>query len=138
VAVTQPDASIAAAFGNRFAIPLDFEILTDHGPFYQTGLNDRLSFELTFNDYGRVIMSTDPTAFYEITNISLEFDVVTNTDLARRKRQQYMSQTVVLYKSILRHGSLRSTRVTRRQPQSAQTCKCGGRRERVADTKDQP
>ena len=77
VAATQPDASIAAAFGNRFAIPLDFEILT----FYQAGLNDRLSFELTFNDYGRVIMSTDPTASYEITNISLEFDVVTNPDL---------------------------------------------------------
>ena len=87
-AATQPDASIAAAFGYRFAIPLDFEILTDHGPFYQAGLNDRLSFELTFNDYGRVIMSTDPTASYEITNISLEFDVVTNPDLASRKRQQ--------------------------------------------------
>jgi len=27
VATTHPDASIAAAFGNRFAIPLDFEIL---------------------------------------------------------------------------------------------------------------
>jgi len=82
VAATQPDASIAAAFGNRFAIPLDFQILTDHGPFYQAWLNDRLSFELTFNDYGRVIMSTDPTASYEITNLSLEFDVVTNPDLA--------------------------------------------------------
>jgi len=65
VAATQPDASIAAAFGNRLAIPLDFEILTD-----QAGLNDRLSFELTFNDYGRVIMSIDPTASYEITNRS--------------------------------------------------------------------
>ena len=83
VAATQPDASIAAAFGKRFAIPLDFEILTNHGPFYQAGLNDRLSFELTFNDYGRVIMSTDPIASYEITIISLEFDVVTNPDLAR-------------------------------------------------------
>jgi len=85
MAATHPDASIAAAFGNRFAIPLDFEILTDHGPFYQAGLNDRLSFEITFNDYGRVIMLTDLTASYEITNISLEFDVVTNPDLARRK-----------------------------------------------------
>jgi len=27
-AATQPDASIARAFGNRFAIPLDFEILS--------------------------------------------------------------------------------------------------------------
>jgi len=106
VAATQPDASIAAAFGNWFAIPLDFEILRDHGPFYQAGLNDRLSFELTFNDYGRVIMSTDPTASYGITNISLEFDVVTNPNLARRKRQQYMSQTVVLYTRVLRHRKL--------------------------------
>jgi len=46
VAATQPDASITAASGNRFVIPLDFEILTDHGPFYQAGLNDRLSFQL--------------------------------------------------------------------------------------------
>ena len=110
VAATQPDAPIAAAFGNRFAIPLDFEILTDHSPFYQAGLNDRLSFELTFNDYGRVIMSTDHTASYEITNISLEFDVVTNPDLARRKRQQYMSQTVVLHThthSLFQFGSHR-------------------------------
>jgi len=106
VATKQPDASIAAAFGNRFAIPLDFEILTDHGPFYQAGLNDRLSFELTFNDYGHVIVSADATASYQITNISLEFDVVTNPDLARRKRQQYMSQTVVLYTRILRHRKL--------------------------------
>ena len=105
-ATTQPDASIAAAFGSRFAIPLDFEILTDHGPFYQAGLNDRLSFELTFNDYGRVITATDATATYQITNIALEFDVVTNRDLARRKHQQYMSQTVLLYTRILRHRKL--------------------------------
>jgi len=92
VAATQPDASIAAAFGNRFAIPLDFEILTDHGPFYQAGLNDRLTFELTFNDYGRDITSTDKSASHTITNISLEFDVVINPDLARQKRIQYMGR----------------------------------------------
>jgi len=106
VAETQPDASIAAAFGNRFAIPLDFEILTDHGPFYQAGLNDRLSFELTFNDYGRVITSTDANASYHVTNIALEFDIITNPDLARRKRQQYDSETVMLYTRALRHRKL--------------------------------
>ena len=106
VAATQPDASIAAAFGSRFAIPLDFEILTDHGPFYQAGLNDRLTFEFTFNDYGRVITSTDISASYTITNISLEFDVVNNPDLARQKRMQYMGQTVVLYTRVLRHRKL--------------------------------
>jgi len=103
VAATQPDASIAAAFGNRFVIPLDFEILTDHGPFYQMGLTDRLSFELIFNGYGRVIRSTDANAIYQINNIALEFDIVTHQDLARLMRQQYVSQTAVLYTRILRH-----------------------------------
>jgi len=106
VTTTQPDASIAAAFGSRFAIPLDFEILTDHGPFYQAGLNDRLSFELTFNDYSRVITLTDTTASYKISDISLEYDVVTNPDLAQQKRLQYTKQTVLYYTRILRHRML--------------------------------
>jgi len=102
-AATQPDASIAAAFGSRFAIPVDFEILTDHGPFYQMGLTDRLSFELIFNDYAPVIRSTDANVIYQINNIAVEFDIVTHQDLARLMRQEYMSQTVVLYTRILRH-----------------------------------
>jgi len=78
----------------------------DYGPFYQAGLTDRLSFELTFNDYGSVITSIDENATYQITNIALEFDVVTNPDLARLKRQQYVSQTVMLYQRLLRHRKL--------------------------------
>jgi len=73
VATTEPDALIAAAYGNRFAIPLNFEILADHGPFYQMGLTDRLSFELIFNDYARVIRSTDTNVIYQVNNIALEF-----------------------------------------------------------------
>jgi len=102
----EPDTSITKAFGNRFAISLDFEILTDHGPFYQMGLTDRLSFELIFNDYARVIRSTDTNAIYQINNIALEFDIVTHQHLARLMRQQYMSQTVVLYTRILRHRKI--------------------------------
>ena len=107
MAATQPDASIAGAFGNRFAIPLDFfQMLTDHGPFCQAGLTDRLSFELTFNDYSRVVTATDANASYQITNIALEFDIVTHPDLARLMRQQYMGQTVQLYTRVLRHRKL--------------------------------
>ena len=40
------DQAIADAYGPRFCIPLDFELLTDHVPFYQAGLGDRLSYEL--------------------------------------------------------------------------------------------
>ena len=103
VAATQFDASIAAAFDNRLVIPLDYEILTDHGPFCQTGLTDRLSFELVFNDYALVTRSTDTNAVYRINNIALEFDIVSHQDLTGLMRPQYMGQTVVLYTRILRH-----------------------------------
>ena len=59
--------------------------------------------ELIFNDYTRVIRSTDTNVIYHINNTALEFDIVTHQDLARLMRQQYMGQTVVLYTRILRH-----------------------------------
>ena len=36
------DQAIAKAYGNRFCIPLDFELLETHMPFYPAGLGDRL------------------------------------------------------------------------------------------------
>ena len=49
------DQAIANAYGNRFFVPLDFELLESHMPFHQAALGDRLEYELTFNDYSRVI-----------------------------------------------------------------------------------
>ena len=80
------DEAIAKAFGTRFCIPLDFELLETHMPFYQAGLGDRLEYELTFNDYNKVIKSSDADAKYVITNICLEFDQVTDTELARQNK----------------------------------------------------
>ena len=78
------DKAIADAFGNRFYAPLDFELLESHMPFYQSALGDRLEYELTFNDYSRVIQATgDANASYDIENISLEYDMVTQPELAR-------------------------------------------------------
>jgi hypothetical protein len=83
-ATAQPDASIAAAYGNRFCIPLDIELLTEHMPFYQNGLNDRLSIDLYFAEYGKVVISANSTASFIISNISLEYEVVRHKDLADR------------------------------------------------------
>ena len=72
------DKAIAYAIGNRFYVPLDFELLESHMPFYQSALGDRLEYELTFSDYSRVIQATgDADASYDIENISLEYDIVT-------------------------------------------------------------
>ena len=45
------DKAIAVAYGNKFIIPLDFEMLDSAAPYYQPGLWNRLCYELTFNDY---------------------------------------------------------------------------------------
>ena len=69
---------VASIFDNKFCIPLDFEILESSLALYQYGLGSRLTNELTFADHYDVIKAMNPNATYTITNISLEFDTVTN------------------------------------------------------------
>ena len=91
------DQAIAGAFKNRFCIPLDFELLETHMPFYQAGLGDRLEYELTFND---------ADSSYVISNICLEFDIITDSELARQIRQQFSGRMEILYDRILRHRKI--------------------------------
>ena len=95
------DQTVASIYDNRFCIPLDFEILESTIPFYQYGLGSRLTYELTFSDYGDVIKSTETDATYTISNISLEFDTITNASLASQIRTEYMKCSI-LYDRILR------------------------------------
>ena len=100
------DKAISDAFKNRFCVPLDFELLETHMPFYQAGLGDRLEYELTFNDYKSVIRSTDASASYTVKNISLEFDMVSDPELSRMIRQEITGKFVIFYDRILRHRKL--------------------------------
>ena len=87
--------AIADAFGDRFG---DSELLESHMPFYQSALGDRLEYELTFNDFSRVIQATgDVDASYHIGGISLEYDMVTLPELARIS---------ILYDRVLRHRKM--------------------------------
>ena len=95
------DATVASIFENRFCIPLEFEILETGIPLYQYGLGGRLTYELTFADYSYVIKSATSDASYTISNISLEFDTVTNASLASQIRTEYMKSSI-LYDRILR------------------------------------
>ena len=89
------DETVASIYDNRFCIPLDFEILESTIPFYQYGLGSRLTYELTFSDYGDVIKSTETDATYTISNISLEFDTITNASLASQIRTEYMKCSIL-------------------------------------------
>ena len=104
------DSAIAEAYGNKFLIPFDFEMLDSSAPYYQAGLRNRLCYELTFNDYNRVTKSRVsspkvPDAKYVISNISLEYEIVTHPDLVRSIRSEYQHMAL-LYDRILRHKQI--------------------------------
>ena len=100
------DVAIGTMYDNLFCIPLDFEILESHMPFFQSELKDRLSYELTFNNYGNVIISSDATATYTITDIHLEFEVITSPELATLLKRKYEGKHTVLYDRVIRHSKL--------------------------------
>ena len=104
------DKAIADAYVNKFIIPLGLEMLDSASPYYQAGLGNRLCYELTFNDYNWVTKSgvsspKDPDAKYKITDISLEYEIVTQPHLARSIRSEYQ-QMALLYDRILRHRKI--------------------------------
>ena len=104
---TARDNAIATAYGNKFIILLDFEMLDSAAPYYQAGLRNRLCYKITFNDYNRVISSlvASPDAKYKTTDISLEYEIVTQPDLARSIRSEYQGMAL-LYDRILRHRQI--------------------------------
>ena len=100
----------AIAYGNKFIIPLDFEMLDSAAPYYQVGLGNRLCYKLTFKDYNRVTKSRAsspkvPDDKYKITDISLEYEIITQPDLVRSIRSEYQSMAL-LYDRILRHRKI--------------------------------
>ena len=103
------DKAIADVYGNKFIIPLEFEMLDSAAPYYQAGLRNRLCYELTFNDFNRVIKSAVspkvPDAKYKITDISLEYEITTQPDLTRSIRSEYQHMAL-LYDRILRHRKI--------------------------------
>ena len=84
-------------------------MLDSAAPYYQAGFENRLCYELTFNDCNRVIKSAVspkvPDTKYKITDISLEYEIVTQPDLVRSIRSEYQHMAL-LYDRILRHRQI--------------------------------
>ena len=77
-------------------------------PYYQVGLGNRQCYEITFNKYNRVIKSTvaSPDGKYKITDISLEYEIVTHPTLAKYISDEYQNMAL-LYDRVLRHRQIR-------------------------------
>ena len=96
------DVVISNCFGNRFCIPLDFELLETHTPYHQSALRDRLEYELTFNSHSNVLLSSEE-ASYRISGICLEFEKVTHPELSRLISEQYSNRLAIYYERVLLH-----------------------------------
>ena len=86
------EIAIKTTLGNRFMIPIDFELLKDIEPYYQAGIGDKLVLELTFNDPSAVILgstSTDSNYNYQFFDINIEWDQITDNNLANAMLSWY-------------------------------------------------
>ena len=67
--------AIADAYGKKFIIPLDFEMLDSVMTYYQSGLGNRLCYEIKLNDYNRVIKSLAELISPEVPDAKYQISV---------------------------------------------------------------
>jgi len=88
------ETAIGKTLGNRFRIPIDFELLNSVEPYHQHSLADKLEIQLTFNDDKWIILGStaalaaanDADYGYTFTDIRTEWDQITDSadsDIAR-------------------------------------------------------
>jgi len=79
--------AIAKTLGDRFQIPIDFELLNNVGPFHQHSLADKLEIQLTFNDPKSIVLGSTATLAaapdadynYSMVDIKTEWDQITDS-----------------------------------------------------------
>ena len=68
---------LAEAYGTKYRINFDHQILTDHGVFYPKALFNDLVFEVTLAPANQVVKGSDTTKLkYKLTNIQLEYEMI--------------------------------------------------------------
>jgi hypothetical protein len=89
------DVAVGTAYSNKLCIPLDFELLSASAPFFPSEIRDKLTYELTFNDNDKVVVSTDTNAKYTVSNIELKFETINSDDLATTMRNIHKGKSIV-------------------------------------------
>ena len=97
---------IAKAYDNKFYIPLDFELISTHMPLHQGSIKEHLEFQIEFNDYNKVIKATgDAAAKYTISEVSLEYEIVSNATLASTIRKNHQGKKVMHFDDIVSYST---------------------------------
>ena len=78
--------------------------MTDHGVFYPQALYNDLTFELTLAEASHVVLNdTDRSKLkYKLTNIQLEYEIISSKTLADEAHSVYDSGKEFLYDHVMR------------------------------------
>ena len=95
--VTDEQKAITKAYGNTFYIPLDDELFVDVSPFSPYFVNDNVTVEMKLAEAKDVVISSDKTASYELSDLKLEWCGVADSTLAREIASQYQTGWGVHY-----------------------------------------
>ena len=95
------DNMLNTVFKNKYKIPLDFEILTDHAPLYKAVINEDIILEITLAQNNMVLKSQKPKDWsYTLKNICLEYDTVTSSSIASTISQMYSNGYAFMYDKV--------------------------------------
>ena len=98
--VTTKENAIKKTFGERFAIPLDFDFFGHR--VYPYGLKEDLIVRLEFNSSEKVILCTgDTSATYKLSDISLEYDIIFDQPYATAIDEMYTGTTMITYTKVI-------------------------------------
>ena len=92
-------------YGKKYRINLEHQILTDHGVFYPQALYQDLVFELVLAPAEQVVKGSDSTKLkYKLTNIQLEYEMISSKELADEAASVYENGKGFLYDHVSRYN----------------------------------
>ncbi len=97
------DNMMKTVYDNKYKIPLDFELLTDHSPLYKYVINEDIIFEITLNQNNMVLKTSNDKLKdfgYKLTNICIEYDTVTDKNIASSIAELYNSGYSFFYDKV--------------------------------------
>ena len=85
-------------FDKKYVIPLHFELMSSHAPFYKFPIQEDVIFEITLAPEENIIVSENVTNMnYKLENICMEYETVTDSKLASQLTANYNAGFSIYY-----------------------------------------
>lgn len=96
--------AVNAAYGKKYIIPLDHELLDDHGVLYPRALAEAIVFELTLATASELVVGSDATKLnFSLVNLELEYESIRDDKLAQDAIATYQNGKAFVYEHMTLH-----------------------------------